>query len=294
MWYGSVPVCREEKICNFDLSMFGSNCNVSNYTIKLRHDRRTLGLNATHFLPQNAAAENRAAKTVMSQRGTGFTCDNVLDFVEPENVRDVTMAVLNLQSIDSVLWPFDYTANVLLRVAAKFGYWSQYNLDVKTQVNIYKTLFKEVMRKNAESYRKPPMMFDAMVKEAENVMELFRCPVVKPVLLSQMKLQMQNSQRGDRDKPRPAFPLRSDQRDGKQRDGMQRDRARWDYNATMKGLRLCIPFNKENKCSRVLSSKPGGDVCKDAANNQEFIHLCCVRLRDNAVCGRILPAARHQ
>ena len=54
--------------------------------------------------------------------------------------------------IDSVLWPMDYTANVILMVAGNFGHWARYDLDVADQVNIYKTLFKEALRRNAERW----------------------------------------------------------------------------------------------------------------------------------------------
>ena len=108
-------------------------------------------------------AENRAKKTFMTQDGAGFSCENTLDFVDVECVKDVTIAVLNMQSVDAELWPHDETGNFMQRVAAHFGYWSQYQLEPRDQVGIYKTLFREVLRKNAEKWMKPPMQFDEMV-----------------------------------------------------------------------------------------------------------------------------------
>ena len=288
-WWKEVPVKREERICNLDMARFGNCCNVSQFAIKVRHDRRTLGLQVKHFLPQNAAAENKAMRTIMKQAGAGFSCENTLDFSEAESVRDVTLAVLNLQAVDSILWPCDYTGNVILRVAAHFGYWAGYNLDNKVQISIYKTLVKEVLRKNAERWEKPPMMYEEMVREAESTMEMHGCPVVKPFMLKKLK-EAANSNNLDRRQGKDRRDFKTEGGAGKP-GGPTRDpkfEGIWDRMAEVRGMRCCLAYNKKARCGRTLS----GDVCADAGSKFKYVHACCKKV-SGVVCGKSHPAIDH-
>ena len=290
-WREYMPAERTEKICNIDLIRFGSKCSISYYTIKARHNRRTVGFQVKHFMYTNARAENNALKTIMKQAGDGFVCDSVTDFTDAETVKETTMAILNYQSVDSVLWPLDYTANNLLRIGAHFGWWGQYNLDPKVAASIYKDLFREVLRKNAENWKDPPMWFDDMVKEAEGIMEAHDCPVIKPNVFKHLKNHMgktlkipQPGQQGSGKKERRDRDDVGDRSRQVQVEGGIDPKL-----ATFNGVRICIPFNKKTTCPRTLN----GNICEDSNRKMRFIHVCNKTMRDKAICGRNHPSVDH-
>ena len=89
------------------------------------HDRGRTGIKLKHFLHRNKNVEERAAKSKTTYSKGEISHSLEYDYEEAENMSEMMKGLGSYAAVMWFLWPTDYSAIVILNVAADYGFFRQ-------------------------------------------------------------------------------------------------------------------------------------------------------------------------
>lgn len=179
-WWDDILEEWPERKKQFAGRYLGSGSSIPMKTFLAANDR-SIALRAKHFLERNYNVDTRGKKGKAQLKDDGSLEYEGFDknYFDPETLQDMLLAIANLQATYYQLWPWDYTPLVILRVAARYNFFS--NGKAK-QIDIFAKFFDKILEKNAEEPSKPPLTYEQANLEAIVIMERNGCPPVVPLV----------------------------------------------------------------------------------------------------------------
>jgi len=146
-WWKKMPRSRGHQFKNLPLLFSGSQNKITQKTISALHDRtKTCAFKMFHSGNINVAGKPIKKIEHRAEDGVYSTID--FAWKAPTTLGQVTDALLNYCTCLMMLWPYDQTGLILLRVINKYNYLSTAP-SLQERVNLITTFFNTVLRENS-------------------------------------------------------------------------------------------------------------------------------------------------
>ena len=146
-WWKHVPRVRSHMFKSLPLRFSGSHNKLTAKIIQSSHDRtKPLTFKMFHTGNLNVASRPLKKQEKREDKGVFTTLDFQWD--APTSLSQVTEALLNYCSMMQMMWPYDPTGLILLRLVNKYNHISAAS-SLTERINIITTFFNTVTRENA-------------------------------------------------------------------------------------------------------------------------------------------------
>ena len=148
-WWFKTPTVRRETYVSMPLDFLGMENAVADVTIKKLHKKTEL-LELKHFLTDNVSVASRAKRETRTHNSEEVSTTMEFNWQTPTNLSQAREAVHNFANLNFMLFPFDPTGLVLLRLLNKYNWFSMAR-DEKTKVELIRSFFNLCMKKSAHA-----------------------------------------------------------------------------------------------------------------------------------------------
>lgn len=201
------------------------------------------------------------------------------NWAELTTMRHTTDALLNFGMVSQLLWPYDMSALIFLKLYNTYGWFSHVNVSEKKRVALVCDHFERVMSANADRAvsRFPPCTYDEMEKLLKGLLGEEGVSQYPPVFGGQED-SVNNGQASGQGQGQnnPARQQRgARQNGGGGNNGGNNSGGSTGNNkppaVTPSGGFVCFAFNKPRGCSNTPIANGGG--CRNQ-QGKEFVHVC--------------------
>ena len=127
-------------------------------------------LEISHYSEKNRdpTKNSRTAKAAFGEDGTMEVEGMKVNYLSPTSVQEIILALNNMHAAFFQIFPWDWTPLVLMRVAINLDFFSLVKNEV-TRVKIFEDFINQVLKENAEGYRRPPKTYMEAMETAKIV-----------------------------------------------------------------------------------------------------------------------------
>ena len=256
VYWKDIPYRREEIYKNINLTHTGAEGQVSDRTITLVHDRRN-PLLLKYFHRLNASVTSKPLRAESKRDGNSMAFVTDFCWAEIDSAKHVIDAIINFNIINSTIWPYDQTGQLLLKLYNRYGNFPYGNTE-KERINLFSTHFARVSEVNCSRAcrNECPLPYEGLEKILKEVLGDHDLPLEPPHAGFRIpKFQLPGNSRQNQ----PIIKNQAYQ--------SSTSRSKPPLPTTKDGAWVCYAFNKKN-CTR----KPTPKGCSDGT--KEYRHVC--------------------
>ena len=308
-WWPLMPLERTERFKSLDLKSVGAENQVSKSAINRCHDRAQPKV-LKWFNRRNINVARAPMKENRLREGDTIYSTTDFNWAELSSMRHTVDAILNYTIVSQMLWPYDMSGLIFLKLYNTYGWLAHTNLSEKRRVGLICDHFERIMSNNADRAvsKRPPCDFDENEKALKRLLGEEGLSQYPPLFGGGLEEDQPAANQGA---PTAARPQRGGTGGGASRGGgsAARGGASGSGNGgggnrfggggqnrpnpvTPSGKFVCFAFNKERGCPNIPVGNGAG--CRNPNTGKEFVHACQYYYADTRMyCLQAHPRFRH-